>query len=190
MWLEKKKNSQVVKGRLVSLAVLMGTLFCSSSSACITRGKSPENKVEFLVRADRQSGLMKGCTWKSLRTLNPVEECGGILQSLCRMSWAMYVCGVPGEWKLRISAVNWAPDSLWITEMEGVIPAEYNGVKFVTTNCLQICFGEKIWAWPFQPLRERPQSVLDSLPQLEIHFHGILLPNPNIIFTNLLPAYS
>lgn len=61
---EKKISSQVVTGRFVSLAVFMGTLFCSSPAACILCGKSPENKVGFLVRADRQNGLMTGCTYK------------------------------------------------------------------------------------------------------------------------------
>lgn len=74
--------------------------------------------------------------------------------------------------------------------MEGDILAEYNGINFVTGNCSHICLGEKIWAWPLQPLREHPQSVLDPLPQLEILLYAIPLPNPNILFTNLLPAAS
>lgn len=74
--------------------------------------------------------------------------------------------------------------------MKGDILAEYNGVTFVTRNCLHICFGEKIWAWPLRPLREHPQYVLDPLLQLEILFYGIPLPNPNILFKNLLPVYS
>lgn len=49
----KKVNSQAVTGRLVSLPVFMGAVFCSSSTACILCKKSSENKVGFLVRTDR-----------------------------------------------------------------------------------------------------------------------------------------
>lgn len=55
---KKKVNSQVVTGRLVSLAVFVSTLFCSSPAACILCGKSSENEIGFLGGADGQNGLM------------------------------------------------------------------------------------------------------------------------------------
>lgn len=42
----------------MTLAVFVGTLFYCSPAACILCGKSPENKVGFLVGADRHNGLM------------------------------------------------------------------------------------------------------------------------------------
>lgn len=69
-----------VAAKLVSLGVFMGTVFHSSPAACVLSRKSPENEVGFLARADRQSGLMTGCTSKCPRTPNTAEEFDGCSQ--------------------------------------------------------------------------------------------------------------
>lgn len=100
----------MVTGRLVSLAVFIATLFCSSPAACILCGKSPENEVGFLIRAARQNGLMAGCTCKCPWTPNPAENCGG-----CSKPWDWpYVpmCSRHGMLMLLSTEPGWGCRSL------------------------------------------------------------------------------